>query len=211
MSSPAPHEGDTTRLVRLFRAGDPAARDRLIEHAQGRLRQLAHQMLRDFPRVHRFEQTDDVLQNALLRLWRALEQVSVESAAHFRRLAASQIRRELHDLVKHYFGPQGGGAHHHTDPAGPAGGDTTGPPRERAVVDEGPSTLAEWTEFHELVAKLPEEEREVALLIWYGGLTQEEAADELQVNVRTVRRRWSRARRLLSEGLNGQAPGGGDT
>ena len=37
-------------------------------------------MLRDYPRVGRWEQTDDVLQNALLRLWRALEDVRPATA-----------------------------------------------------------------------------------------------------------------------------------
>ena len=39
-------------------------------------------------------------------------------------LAAVQVRRELLDLAKHHFGPEGGGANHHTDgqPADDEGG-----------------------------------------------------------------------------------------
>ena len=60
-------------------------------------------MLRqDFPRLKNWEETDDVLQNAALRLDRALGVVPVASAAEFFRLAATVIRRELLDLARHY-------------------------------------------------------------------------------------------------------------
>src|SRR4051794_40935927 len=90
-------------LFARMRQGDVAARDRLLERAAGRLRQLAGRMLDTFPNLRRWEETDDVLQNSLLRLCRALEAVQVESLAHFYNLAALQIRRELLDLVKHHF------------------------------------------------------------------------------------------------------------
>jgi hypothetical protein len=53
-----------------------------------------------------------------------------------------------------------------------------------------PSNLAEWTEFHERVEALPEAEREVVGLLWYEGVSQEEAAALLGVSLRTVKRRW---------------------
>ena len=62
--------------------------------------------------MHRWEQTDDVVQNALVRLRRALETTSPESVRSFVNLAAVQIRRELIDLARHYHGPNGMGAHH---------------------------------------------------------------------------------------------------
>jgi len=50
-----------------------------------------------------------------------------------------------------------------------------------------------WSEFHEHVEKLPDDEREVMDLLWYQGLTQEEAAAVLKVSDRTVKRRWQSA------------------
>ena len=47
-----------------------------------------------YANVHRWEQTDDVLQNAVIRLHRTLEQLSVTTAHDFFRLAALHIRRE---------------------------------------------------------------------------------------------------------------------
>src|SRR5258708_23611787 len=79
--------------IARLQAGDPAARDALLGAAGERLRHLAQQMLQTYPRVHRWEQTDDVLQNALLRLCRTLQDVPPQSVADFLRLAALNIRR----------------------------------------------------------------------------------------------------------------------
>ena len=62
-------------LLERLRAGDHSARDRLIALAQGRFVALARAMLRRYPHVRRWEQTDDLLQAALMRLHRSLAQV----------------------------------------------------------------------------------------------------------------------------------------
>src|SRR5262245_13726128 len=87
-------------LLDRLRGGDASARNELLNCACERLRRLAHQMLRSYPRVGRWEQTDDLLQNAAIRLHRTLGQMTVESALSFFRLAALHIRRTLLDLAK---------------------------------------------------------------------------------------------------------------
>jgi RNA polymerase sigma-70 factor (ECF subfamily) len=62
----------------------------------------------------------------------------------------------------------------------------------------------EWTEFHEQVDALPEEEREVFNLVWYQQLTHEQAAGVLGVTTRTVRRRWQDARYHLCKARMGE-------
>src|SRR6516165_11291134 len=76
-----------------LRVGDDSARDRLIALAQGRFVALARAMLRRYPQVRRWEQTDDLLQAALMRLHRSLAQVRPEGVRHFDNLAAAQMRR----------------------------------------------------------------------------------------------------------------------
>src|SRR5262245_20688111 len=100
-------------------------------------------MLKGFPKVHRWEQTDDVLQNAALRLHRTLQQMAVEPSRHFFRLAALNIRRELLDLAKHYYGPLGQGARHATPGPGASAthGDDPGPAGQ-ADLSREPSRLA---------------------------------------------------------------------
>jgi RNA polymerase sigma-70 factor (ECF subfamily) len=193
------------RLDRL-RAGDESARDELLRVACDRLGRLARKMLRGFPGVGRWEQTDDVLQNAAIRLYRALEEIQPASVRSFINLAAVQIRRELIDLARHYEGPEGPGRHH----ASRAGSDDSGPPPgppDQADDTGDPARLAAWTEFHDLVEALPDEAKEVFDLLWYQGLSQAEAAALLGVTERVVKYRWRSARLTLYEKLGGRLPG----
>jgi RNA polymerase sigma-70 factor (ECF subfamily) len=196
--------GQTTeagKLLERLRAGDPSARSWLIALAQGRFAVLARAMLRRYPQVRRWEETDDVLQAALVRLHRSLAEVRPEDVPHFDNLAATQIRRELIDLARSYHGPEGEGARHHTD--------GTDPGERLAQVASGtgrPESLDEWTEFHEAVDRLPEEERKIMDLLWYRGLTHAEAAEALGVATKTIQRRWASARLLIQEALQGEQP-----
>ncbi len=124
-------------------AGDASARAHLIEHTCDRMRRLARKLLHDFPRVRRWEDTDDVLQNALLRLLRALQSVAPATVADFFRLATRQLRRELLDLARHYYGPQGLGANHASHGPDVSSGDTPpGPVNEKADSTNDPGRLA---------------------------------------------------------------------
>ena len=78
--------------------GDDAAREKLLDLAHDRLVRSIRKMLRGFPGVRRWEETDEVWQNAGLRLWKSLADVRIENACHFFRLAGLQIRRELIEL-----------------------------------------------------------------------------------------------------------------
>lgn len=181
-----------------LQAGDAAARAQLINRACERLRRLTLTMLRDFPRLRAYEEAEDVLQNAVLRLLRALDVVTPATTADFFRLAAQQIRRELLDLTRHYFGPCGQAAH-----AVPAlshdGPDSTPSGAVPSDSTFDPGRLARWTEFHRSAEALPEDERAVFDLIWYQGLTQAETAEVLRVSAATVKRRWVAARLHLQD------------
>jgi RNA polymerase sigma-70 factor (ECF subfamily) len=191
-------------LIDRMVAGDSRARDELIGRAYDRLRQLAHKMLLHFPRVRCFEDTGDVLHDSLPRLSRALKAVPPASVAEFFRLAGAQIRRELLNLIRHYYGPEGPGGKHATLGVGDRSGSPQPEAGGQASSGDGPSTLALWTEFHEAVENLPEADREVFQLLWYQDLTQAEAASVLGVAEITVRRRWLSARRRLGAFLRGQ-------
>jgi RNA polymerase sigma-70 factor (ECF subfamily) len=202
----------TTAQMQLWidrlQAGDQAARDRLIDSCCARLLQLTRKMLRRYPRVKRWEQTDDVLQNVVLRLRRTLTQVTPATVRDFLRLASLNIRRELLDLVKHYYGPRGLGSKYLSDHGTVGGADTDMGDRQPEDVSQEPARLAQWTEFHVQVDKLPQDEREVFDLLWYQGLSQAEAAALLEVTERTVQRRWQSARLLLFNALGGELPPG---
>jgi RNA polymerase sigma factor (sigma-70 family) len=192
------------RLDRL-RAGDATARDELLTIACERLSRLVRKMLRSYPGVRRWEQSDDVLQNAALRLCRSLDDVKPASVRNFINLAAMQIRRELIDLARHYGGPQGPDRHHarastRDEAAGPHR------PTDPGTDTDDPARLADWTEFHDQVDALPGNEKEIFDLLWYQGLPHAEAATLLGVTERVVRYRWRSARLKLWERLEGRLP-----
>ncbi len=189
-----------------LRGGDEAARGELLNSACERLRRLTRKMIKGYPNVRRWEQTDDVLQNAILRLQRTLHQLPIETARDFFRLAALHIRRELLDLARHYYGPHGAGAHHESHSNTPADSKHTSTPDDPSDVTHEPIRVATWSAFHEQVAALPDKEREVFELLWYQGLTQVEAAELLHVDVRTIKRRWLSARMSLQDALQGDMP-----
>jgi RNA polymerase sigma factor (sigma-70 family) len=183
----------TTVLVELLermKGGDLAASDELIRAFQGRLEQLARKMFVRHPGVGRWVEVEDVLQNSLLRLLRALESIRPASTRAFFGLAAEQMRRELLDLGRHFYGAQGIGANHASGVDDASSNRPGFDPADRGN-DEG--DLERWCQFHEQVAKLPAQDREVVGLIYYHGWTQAQVAELFQVNVRTVRRWWETA------------------
>jgi RNA polymerase sigma-70 factor (ECF subfamily) len=163
-------------------------------------------MLKGYPGVRRWEQTDDVLQNALVRLDRALRSVRPPTAPDFFRLAAAQIRRELIDMARRYSGPKGLGANYRSQ----EGADGKAGPGVLAAdspdLTHEPGRLAVWSEFHGWIDALPKEDKELFDLLWYQGLTQAEAAHVLGVSERTVNTRWVAARLRLGAELGGQLP-----
>jgi RNA polymerase sigma factor (sigma-70 family) len=184
------------KLVDRARAGDADANTLLIEHACNRLLKLTRKMFHGYPALRRWQETDDVFQNSLLRLHHALASVEVESVRHFFNLAGEMVRRELLDLKKHHFGPHGDAKNHHTDHQ-PS--DDTGGALARTAAE--PDSLDRWEGFHAAVEALPAAMREVVNLLYYEGLTQPEAAEVLGVALRTVKRRWQEAKLRLHEVL----------
>ena len=204
MSEPELETTDLRDLVGRIQEGDSQAQDELVRRAADRLERLARSMLRRFPNVARWVQSDDVLQNALLRLLRELGRVHPGSTREFYGMAAKWIRRELVDLARHFGGPLGLGANHASGVRPP--GEDAGPadPADPAV--SCASELERWSAFHRTVEELPTEEREVFSLSFYHGWTQPRIAELFGVDERTVRRRWRAACDRLRELLGGNLP-----
>ncbi len=196
------------RCIDRLHGGEHEVRGELLNHAFDRLQWMVKKMKRGYERVGRWEQTDDVVQNASLRLYEALGEVEITDARHFFRLAALQIRRELLDMCRHYYGPRGAGANYQTQLRQPAGEQSRRPEIfDRAELSADPRKVQEWGEFHRHVGELPETEREVVDLLWYHELSQDEAARVLGVSTRHVKRLWRSARLLLHARMQGELPG----
>ncbi|MFO0999440.1 MAG: sigma-70 family RNA polymerase sigma factor [Planctomycetaceae bacterium] len=195
-------------LVDRIQAGDSKAQDEICRRVGERLERLASKMLKSYPGVKRWEQTDDVLQNSLMRLLKALKAVKPDNMRAFFGLATEQLRRQLLDLNRHYQGVCGHGRNLVDLPA--AGTDETAvpalDPADDAASMDQTAELDRWHALHEAVEKLPVEEREVFGLVFYQGWTQAQIAELLNVNERTIRRYWQSVCMRLSEMLQGELP-----
>ncbi len=128
---------------------------------------------------------------ALIRLTRALGEVTPQSVRDFYRLAAEQIRRELLDLACRY-------AHRPIAPL---------PDGEAMDVGlDNSADLAKWTALQEAIPDLPVDLREVFGLTFYHDWKQDQIAELLQVSDRQVRRLWARACRRLHTAVGGELP-----
>ena len=199
VNEPAFQTAQMRACLERIHAGDRAAREELLRAVGARMERLARKMLGKYPRVQRWADTGDVLQGALLRLLRSLEHVPVATTYEFFGLAAEQVRRELLDLARHYYGPRGLGANYAS---------TGGAAQKLEVIDpaEDPAELERWCRLHEAVAELPEAEREIFGLMFYHGWPTAQVAELCEVSERTVRRRWRSACEQLQRLVGGELP-----
>lgn len=204
-------QANTTQLQELLNLaseGNQGAYGQLVALSSERLLRLTRKMLHDYQRLKRWEDTDDVFQTAVMKLYQSLFQVRPASVREFFGLAATQIRRTLIDLARHYYGPEGPARKHQSDGKGLRG---ESPLMEgRAGSEERPESLEEWVRFHQLIEQLPRLEREVFHLLWYAGLPQSEVATLLGLSLSTVQRRWYRGQQLLGAAMQGEGRSAGD-
>lgn len=186
-------------------AGDLAARDTIIELVGERLRILAHRMIARFPNVRRWEETDDLFQNAALRLHRSLGQMRLTEPRSVLAIAATELRRELLDLARKHSGPWSEAAHHATNSVF----DSQAARHGHQAVDRAgdhDEPLERWTTFHDAIESLAPEEREVFQMVWYLGCDQKTIAATLGCCARTVKNRWRSARETIRARLDGDPP-----
>lgn len=182
MSDPNFNTAVLQKCLDRWQAGDRAAADDLLRAVSTRLEKLAGKMIRAFPNVRGLADTDDVLQNSLVRLFRTLRSLRPATPRDFFNLAAVHIRRELLDLARRARG---------RDTVPLSLGSTDSPVRQELAVPAADTDS--WVRFHEAVDQLPIEEREVVGLVFYHGWTQKKIAELFQVDERTIRRRWAAA------------------
>ena len=88
MTELSPRTVQLQRCLERLQAGDDTARAELVGCACEQLTRLTRSLLRDYPRVKRWEQTDDVFQNAMMRLLNSLRKVKPVSTPQSMGLAA---------------------------------------------------------------------------------------------------------------------------
>lgn len=194
------------RALEQLRLADGPAQEEAVNEVfrlcETRLRALVHRMLVGFPNVRRWEETDDVFQNAAMRLHRTLKQIPVNTPRDLFALAAKQLHWELIDLAR--FHQPGHGEKRATNAV--PGDDTAGAgPLDRAAGPE-PTGMEQWAAFHTTVESLSPEHKEIFHLVWYMGADQKTVCELTGKSLRTVKRQWAKARDTVKAALGGEPP-----
>src|SRR5262245_60292212 len=183
-------------LLDRLRQGDRKARRLLLDRACERLRRLAGRMLHgSFPELARRHEVDSVVHETWVRLLQALERTEPPTVAAFFRLAPHKVRQVLLDMA------QGERRRGQRERIGFSEMDAAPQPPTAANRTYDPSRLALWTEFHEKVATLEEQERTVFEMHYYLDLPQAEIARVLDLHPRKVSYLWVAATEKLGEVL----------
>jgi len=185
-----PSNSEVTELLVAWSKGNTLALDQLAPLVEGELRRLARLYLGREAPGHTLQPTA-LINEAYLRLV-AWKSVDWQDRAHFFAVAAKMMRRIL---VSHAVsrGRQKRGAQVVVVPLEEAGAVAAEPTADIVALDEALSKLA----------KFDERKSQLVELRFFGGLTETEAAEVLNMSVRTVQREWSLARAWLFRELTG--------
>lgn len=165
---------EVTALLRAWRTGDDGALERLIPLVYDELHEIARRTMRGERADHTLQATA-LVHEAYARLIDSA--VTWQDRSHFFAVAARQMRRILVDHAKARGRVKRG-----------RGADRITLDESVAVAPEPPADLLALDEALERLAALDERKARVIELHFFGGLTQEEAAEALGVSAATVER-----------------------
>jgi len=178
--------GSVTELLQRWRTGDREAESQLFEALMPELRTIAARCFRGERSAHTLQPTA-LVNEAFFRLARA-KNIDWHDRGHFFAIASVIMRRLLIDHARSRpdaeLMPIEGLPEHVL---------TKSTPLEQAIAID--ALLDE-------LAKESPQQRKVVELKFSLGLTDEEAADALNLKLRTLQREWHRARRWLFERLS---------
>lgn len=179
---------DVTLILKDVRAGDRTVVDRLFALVYEELRRIAHAHLLRERRDHTLS-TTALVHEAYLRL---VDQTRVEwqDRAHFCAVAARAMRRILVDYARRRQAQKRGGKEQ------PLPLDEA-----RVAVDEQATLLLSLDQALDRLSALNERLAAVVEYRFFGGLTEKETAEVLDVSARTVRRDWVKAKAWLYKEL----------
>jgi RNA polymerase sigma factor (sigma-70 family) len=188
--------GELQALLDRMRQGDPEARRKMLERSCERLRRLAGRMLHgSFPELARRHELDSVVHETWMRLLPALDKIEPPTVADFFRLAAHKFRQVLLDMARN----ERRRAQREVIGLSGVGGEGATLSIGNSTYD--PARLALWTEFHENVGTLNDQERVVFEMHYYLDLPQAEIARVLDLNPRKVSYLWVAATEKLGDDL----------
>lgn len=182
---------DISELIARVNAGEQGAREALFESAYGELRKLARSRLHDGGR-NTYLDTTAVVHETYLRYIRGGELRSEDRRAFFA-YAGQVMRSVIVDAVRERQAQR-------------RGGDLDRLTLDTQVADELPADEGRILDIDDALKVLERVEPRLARVVemrYFGGYSEAEIADALEVTDRTVRRDWDKARLLLKAMLGG--------
>ena len=177
-------------LIRLATAGDDTAVRRIFDAAYADLRQLARARLSQSARGVILD-TTALVHESYLRFVN-VGQLSLKDRQHFLRYAANVMRSVIVDCVREQAAERRGGDLHRIT-------------LNTQISDAAPDGEAEILRVHEALEELAQLDPRMARVVemrYFGGMTEGEIAEALDVTDRTVRRDWEKARLVLARALS---------
>jgi RNA polymerase sigma factor (TIGR02999 family) len=178
-------------LIQQVGSGDRDARDRLFAAAYPELRKLARSRLRDGGRNTNL-QTTALVHESYLRFLQAGE-LRAEDRRAFFAFASKIMRSVIIDTVRERQAQR-------------RGGDVEQVTLDTLISENQPAGEQQILDLHEALEALEAAEPRLAKVVemrYFGGYTEVETAEALDLTERTVRRDWEKARLLLMNMLKG--------
>ena len=184
---------DITQLLLELREGRRGAENSLLPAVYEHLREMAHYRL-SMGRPGQTLNTTALVHEAYLKLFDQTR-LSVSDRKHFFSVAAMAMRQIVVDHARRKQALKRGGDYRRVDLE----------PGELSIDDRGLEILSLDESLRRLSA-LDERLGRVVELRFFGGLSVEETAEVLDVDPRTVKRDWRKARALLYRDLSAEDP-----
>ena len=188
----------TTRLdelLRKYEPENPESFNQLISHVYDCLHRKAHTLLLSEDLIHRWRQTDDIIQNTLVSLERSLRNHCPKTKKDFLHLAGCVIQHAIVDMARtlrkkngmeanHYSPQNTDGIHHPTPPA-------EGQCENNAVM---------WIDIDDLIENTLDDPqlRDITRMYLFMNMTLDEIAETLGTSCSTVKRQWRKIRTFLA-------------
>jgi RNA polymerase sigma-70 factor, ECF subfamily len=174
-----------TALLHKWRSGDEEAGSQLMDLVYAELHRMAAVEMRRQRGPHTL-QTTAVLHEAYLRMCRS-EAIDWQDSKHFYAVAAVQLRRVLVDHARRTHSEKRGGGYEMA-PLRDSDNGVVWLDDRLLALDEA---LTKLESFDARAAKVVE-------LRFFGGLTETEAAEALEISVPTLKRDWEFAKTWLT-------------
>lgn len=178
-----------TQLLLAWRGGERDALDQLIPLVQNELRRLARNYMRRQKAGHTL-QTTALVNEAFVRLVDS-NRVNWQDRNHFFAICAQLMRRILVDFARKKASLKRGGERVQV---------TLGDNVD--ISDEKDAEVVALDEALLRLSTLNERQGRIVELRYFGGLTEEQIAETLDISSRTVRRDWNLARAWLYRELS---------